>query len=50
MAVRGWSYTSYSRWPAQLQFRGEGCRNGATHDCYGIVFVPDPYEARRGQE
>jgi Protein of unknown function (DUF3800) len=37
----------YSRWLAQLQFRGEGYRDGAVYDSYGIVFVPDPYEARQ---
>ncbi len=36
----------YGRWLAQLQFRGEGYRDGAVYDSYGIVFVPDPYEAR----
>jgi hypothetical protein len=40
----------YSRWLAELQFRGEGSRDGAVYDSYGIVFVPDPYEARRGGE
>jgi len=37
---------NYGRWLAQLQFRGEGYRDGAVFDSYGIVFVPDPYEAR----
>ncbi len=37
----------YGHWLSKLQFHGEGCRNGSTYDCYGIVFVPDPYEARR---
>ncbi len=36
----------YGPWLAQLQFRGEGYRDGAVYDSYGIVFVPDPYEAR----
>ena len=40
----------YGRWLAQLQFRGEGYRDGAVYDSYGIVFVPDPYEARPGGE
>ncbi len=30
-----------------LQFRGEGYRNGRTFRTSGIVFVPDPYTARR---
>lgn len=37
---------NYGRWLAQLQFRGEGCRDGVTYESYGIVFVPDPYESR----
>ncbi len=40
----------YGPWLAQLQFRGEGYRDGAVFDSYGIVFVPDPYEARGGGE
>jgi hypothetical protein len=35
----------YGRWLAQLQFRGEGYRDGVVYDSYGIVFVPDPYAA-----
>ena len=31
-----------------LQFRGQGYRNGRVFDTYGIVYVPDPYEARAG--
>jgi hypothetical protein len=41
---------NYGRWLAQLQFRGEGYRDGTVYDSYGIVFVPDPYEARGGGE
>lgn len=40
----------YGRWLAQLQFRGQGYRDGAVHDLYGIVFVPDPYTARQSGE
>jgi hypothetical protein len=40
----------YGRWLAQLQFHGEGYRDGAVYDSYGIVFVPDPYGARQGGE
>lgn len=40
----------YGRWLAQLQFRGEGYHDGAVYDSYGIVFVPDPYEARSSRE
>lgn len=38
----------YGRWLAQLQFRGQGYRDGVVHELYGIVFIPDPYTARRG--
>lgn len=31
---------------ANLQFRGRGHRDGRDFDTYGIVYVPDPYEAR----
>lgn len=41
---------NYGRWLAQLQFRGEGYRDGAVYDSFGIVFVPDPYEPRRNRE
>jgi hypothetical protein len=40
----------YGRWLAQLQFHGERYRDGAVYDSYGIIFVPDPYEARQGGE
>lgn len=40
----------FGRWLAQLQFRGQGYRDGSVHELYGIVFVPDPYTARRGEE
>ena len=35
---------------AELQFRGQGCRDGRIFDTYGIVYVPAPYMARTGQE
>ena len=31
---------------ADLQYRGQGERDGQKFDSYGIVFVPDPYEPR----
>ena len=40
---------NYGRWLAQLQFRGQGYRDGVVHDAYGIVYVPDPYTAREGE-
>lgn len=38
----------YGQWLSQLQFRGEGYRDGAAYSSYGIVFVSDPYEPRGG--
>ncbi len=40
----------FGRWLAQLQFQGQGYRDGSVYELYGIVFVPDPYTARRGEE
>jgi hypothetical protein len=40
----------YGRWLAELQFRGERYHDGAVYESYGIIFVPDPYEARQGRE
>lgn len=34
---------------SELQFRGQGYRDGQTFDTYGIVYVPDPYKARTGR-
>ena len=31
---------------ADLQYRGQGVREGRAFDSYGIVYVPDPYEPR----
>lgn len=35
----------FGLWLNQLQFRGEASRDGSTYEVYGIVYVPDPYEA-----
>ena len=35
-------------WLDQLQFRGEGHRNGATFKSFGVTFVPDPYSGSGG--
>ncbi|MCZ7662519.1 MAG: DUF3800 domain-containing protein [Thermoleophilia bacterium] len=40
---------AFGPWLARLQFRGQGYRAGSVHELYGIVFVPDPYTARRGE-
>jgi hypothetical protein len=45
-AVRREIADDYGRWLAQLQYRGQGYRDGNVHELYGIVFVPDPYTAR----
>lgn len=36
----------FGPWLAQLQFRGEGYRDGNVYQEYGIVYVPDPYTSR----
>jgi hypothetical protein len=36
----------FGPWLNQLQFRGDGYRNGLVFNCHGIVFVPDPYSSR----
>jgi hypothetical protein len=36
----------FGPWLNQLQFRGEGYREGSVYQEYGIVFVPDAYSAR----
>lgn len=45
-AVRRDIAVTFGRWLAQLQFHGQGYRDGSAHELYGIVFVPDPYTAR----
>ena len=34
---------------ADLQYRGQGYRDGRVFDTYGIVYVPDPYQPRDGK-
>lgn len=41
--------TTFAKDIADLQFRGQGYRDGRVFDTYGIVYVPDPYNARTGQ-
>ena len=33
---------------ADLQYRGQGYRDGRVFDTYGVVYVPDPYQPRDG--
>jgi hypothetical protein len=33
----------FGRWLNRLQYRGQGYRDGAVFDSYGISFVPNPY-------
>jgi hypothetical protein len=33
----------------ELQFRGQGHRDGRVYDSYGIAYVPDPYIPRTGE-
>jgi len=37
----------FEPWLRELQFKGEGYKDGKTFDSYGIVYVPDPYEKRK---
>ena len=36
----------FGPWLSQLQFQGDGYRDGNVFHCFGITFVPDPYTAR----
>lgn len=45
-ATRNEIATEFGPWLNQLQFRGDGCRDGKVFPEWGIVFVPDPYTAR----
>lgn len=45
-AVRNEIADEFGPWLNQLQFRGEGYRDGSVYQEYGIVYVPDPYTAR----
>ena len=36
----------FGPWLNQLQFHGQGYRDGAVFDSFGIVYVPDPYTGR----
>jgi hypothetical protein len=36
----------FGPWLNQLQFRGQGYRDGKVFDTFGITFVADPYTAR----
>ncbi len=37
----------FGPWLTELQYRGEGYRDGETFQTFGIVYVPDPYESRQ---
>lgn len=49
-ATRGEIEGEFRPWLDRLQFRGECEQDGVVRDAFGIVYVPDPYEARRAQE
>jgi len=36
----------FGSWLQQLQFSGQGYKDGNVYDTYGIVYVPDPYTSR----
>jgi len=38
--------TEFGPWLDQLQFHGQGYRDGVVFESFGIVYVPDPYTAR----
>ncbi|WP_312260940.1 DUF3800 domain-containing protein [Candidatus Igneacidithiobacillus taiwanensis] len=43
LAVREEIAREFGPWLSQLQYRGQGYRDGRTFDSYGVVFVPNPY-------
>jgi len=44
--VRDEIATEFGPWLGQLQFQGDGYKDGRVFQEFGIVFVPDPYTAR----
>ena len=40
----------FAPWLKNLQFTGQGYRDGQVFDTFGIVFVPDPYAGRTRKE
>ena len=36
----------FGPWLQRLQFVGDAHKDGSVYKTYGIVYVPDPYEAR----
>ena len=45
-ATRSEIATEFGPWLNQLQYRGQGYRDGNVYHSYGIVYVPDPYDGR----
>lgn len=43
MAVREEIAKEFGPWLGQLQYRGQGYRDGKVFDSYGVTFVPNPY-------
>lgn len=41
--------SGFGRWLTQLQFKGQSYREGAIHELYGIIYVPDPYSSRKAE-
>lgn len=45
-AVRTEIADEFAPWLRQLQFEGDGYRDGNVFRCYGVAFAPDPYTSR----
>lgn len=43
LAVREEIAKEFGPWLSQLQYRGQGHRDGRVFDSYGVIFVPNPY-------
>ena len=39
---------NFGPWLGRLQFRGQGYRDGAVFETFGVVFVPNPYAPGKG--
>lgn len=44
--VRNEIAEEFGQWLNELQFKGEGHKDGTAYHLFGITYVPDPYSAR----